>query len=377
MLTPEQLNTLRVLLQHLQQTHVSELSNISDALLKEIDPSSRARFGVTSNALVSETGRAIVAFGDRLIDDVATAMVRMKPNLTEGERDQILAICNPFLDAKNYSTGVSRFKSAMERRLQSYGLAFEEEQFRFDLIEGLYTVGASNLTSRIKSRLKNRLDLTVYAERPLEQLRSASVVPAVTTIVESQHTLDWQPKRSTVVRIANSVAIVAAVIWWIRKGDDEQIIAVIAAIVVALTYEVGGRFFGQSHDRTLYRKFLNDFPSNGRSAKFLKEHDMGNPFHADELSGFEGFVTTWQNAEHEFDDEYLGSYLRDLIQKSNAFYIDYCTYIFVGSGNMRTMDLRDWEDRPEVIQAQKRMNQLGTEIYQAHQALVRQGRKLL
>jgi len=149
-------------------------------------------------------------------------------------------------------------------------------------------------------------------------------------------------------------------------------------LLAAYLYQEFGIYSGgHTHDQKLYEKFLEEFPSNGSSVRFLSEHDFGSSFLAEKLDDFHRFLDTWQNAEHEFKSKKLNKYLRNLIRKSNDFHEQYLQHVFADPGGVRTMDFKDWEDREEKLLARDRLNKLGTEVYESHQEMVRQGRQLL
>ena len=180
-----------------------------------------------------------------------------------------------------------------------------------------------------------------------------------------------------IIRLLNLAALLAAVAWLGSQGGWEPAVTSLALLAGFLYQDLAQTKSGSTHDQKLYEKFLNEFPSNGRSVQFLKNHDMAGSFLAEELEEFDRFTSTWQNAEHEFKNELLGSYLRNLLRKSNEFQNECCGNVFNNHGSVRTMDINDWEDRPDKLRARDKLNALAEEIYAAHQELVRQGRKLL
>jgi hypothetical protein len=180
-----------------------------------------------------------------------------------------------------------------------------------------------------------------------------------------------------ILRAVNLAALLAAFAWWGRQGGWEPA-ATSLSLLGAFLYQESGSYSGaRTHDKKLYEKFLKEFPSNGSSLRLLKEHDFGGSFLAENLNDFHEFLETWQNAEQEFNNKKLNSYLRSLIQKSNEFNTEYLQHVFANPGGVRTMDLKDWEDRPEKLLVRGKLNKLSTQVYYAHQEMVRQGRRLL
>jgi len=180
-----------------------------------------------------------------------------------------------------------------------------------------------------------------------------------------------------ILRTLNLIALLAAFAWWGHQGGWEPAATSLSLLAAYLYQEFGIYSGGHTHDQKLYEKFLEEFPSNGSSVRFLSEHDFGSSFLAEKLDDFHRSLDTWQNAEHEFKSKKLNKYLRNLIRKSNDFHEQYLQHVFADPGGVRTMDFKDWEDREEKLLARDRLNKLGTEVYESHQEMVRQGRQLL
>jgi len=111
------------------------------------------------------------------------------------------------------------------------------------------------------------------------------------------------------VRLLNLLALLASVAWWGKQGGWESVITSLGLLAAFIYQDVNVGDKAPTHDEQLYRKFLADFPSNGSSARFFKEHDIGVRFRSDRLNEFDRFMDTWQNAEHEFKNEYIGSHV--------------------------------------------------------------------
>ncbi len=130
------------------------------------------------------------------------------------------------------------------------------------------------------------------------------------------------------------------------------------------------------NDSLLFEQFLSEFPSNGRSARFLESHDIGGSFRDDELKELDKFAESWGNADHEFGNKRLEAQRKELLQATEKFRTDLSLNVFAGSHGFLTMDLKDYEDRPELLATRERLNNLAMEVFKQHQELVRLGRKL-
>lgn len=131
----------------------------------------------------------------------------------------------------------------------------------------------------------------------------------------------------------------------------------------------------QQVDTKLFMKFLEDFPSNGYSIPFLREHDLGGSYHDVNLKDINKFVENWDNVEHHFLDKEIEDKRAELWRKCRAF-----TY-FLG---MHSYDLNGgpmfscipdnsrgaWDYPEHVEQTLRELNKNATECYELHQSFV-------
>lgn len=82
-------------------------------------------------------------------------------------------------------------------------------------------------------------------------------------------------------------------------------------IALALMHNLANKFLSQktsefaleesremrSVDTALFRRFLEDFPSNGYTVPFLRDHDLGGSYHDINLTDINKFVERWDNVE--------------------------------------------------------------------------------
>lgn len=182
---------------------------------------------------------------------------------------------------------------------------------------------------------------------------------------------------SMMVRLLNLLALLAAVAWLARMPGWEPLVTSIALFSAFIGQELWSILKHVNNDKILFEKFLSDFPSNGRSALFLKEHDIGAPFNSDDLNEIDAFLSTWNNAEHEFKIKKLEKQRLKLVDSIQKFRADLSFNIFPGSRGYLTMDLKDYEDREEKLEIRNRLNSLASQGYKNHQELVRLGKKLI
>lgn len=130
------------------------------------------------------------------------------------------------------------------------------------------------------------------------------------------------------------------------------------------------------HDRQLFTLFLKDFPSQGRATIFLRDHDIGGRFRSSDLNEIYDFLHTWNNAEHEFNNPELEKKRQALWDALNMFSQELGQHTsMTHRDGWLSIDLRDFEDRPERIEIRDNLNALATKAYQAHQDFIRVGKR--
>lgn len=134
-------------------------------------------------------------------------------------------------------------------------------------------------------------------------------------------------------------------------------------------------------DRALFVKFLQCLPSNG-SVEFVNNHSFGNSFNLDKFNQLFEFYHTWNNAEYEFINPNLENLKKALFDKIAEF-VDFSsvrTYrqrsgLFLAiPDNCLADEMNLSQSVREDIQT---LNKLGSEVYEAHQNLVREAKKEL
>lgn len=177
----------------------------------------------------------------------------------------------------------------------------------------------------------------------------------------------------------NLAALLVAVAWLARAPDWEPVVTSLVLLATLVGQELAPSLRGavDQHDRRLFDQFLEDFPSNGSSARFLSEHDIGNSFPRDDLDQLTYFTVHWDNAEREFHDKALEKNRQKLLRLAKEFRHDLSLNIFPIDGGWFSMELRDYEDRPKKLEKRDALNKQATEVYEVHQGLVRLGTKKL
>ncbi|MBI6575931.1 hypothetical protein YA0001_09855 [Pseudomonas viridiflava] len=170
-----------------------------------------------------------------------------------------------------------------------------------------------------------------------------------------------------------------------------------ALIVAALLHNVLYRYFvykekqvslavasdrGNTHDRALFDKFLEDFPSGSDSVTMLRHHDFANSFNINTLMNLDKFVDEWDTVEREFLNDELEEMRGKLWGRCREFNYK----LSLGSWDINGgpgftcipdayRGLGNWPDH--VAEKIGELNKLASECYELYAAFVRFGRKTL
>ncbi|MHB1991594.1 hypothetical protein [Metallibacterium scheffleri] len=180
------------------------------------------------------------------------------------------------------------------------------------------------------------------------------------------------------LRLLNLLAVLAAAAWLARQPSFAALATFLPLLALLLGQELAARP-PKKHvaDSELFQAFLAVLPSDGQFVSFLKDHDIGAPFRCSALDEMYTFLRDWGNAEHEFKIKKLEKQRSELYQQTERFSNKLSLAIFTCGDSFYSMELRDFEDRPEMLQKRDALNNMATSIYEAHLELVRLCSKLL
>jgi predicted nucleotide-binding protein len=145
------------------------------------------------------------------------------------------------------------------------------------------------------------------------------------------------------------------------------------------TSEASQNLIGQpdEHDRQLFTQFLSALPSQSKAIRFLRDHDSGVSFPSEWLVPLYDFISQWASAEHEFNSSELEKKRLEFWNSVNTFLRELGNHTSsTGREGWLSIGMEDMEDRPAILEAHEKLNNLGTEAYNAHQDLVREGKRL-
>jgi len=176
------------------------------------------------------------------------------------------------------------------------------------------------------------------------------------------------------LRLINLLALLAAVAWLSKQPDWEPFITTLGLFVTLLGQELPRTKQNRIRDKALFEQFKSTFPSNGRSAKFLRDHDIGGSFHPEVLNELDAFLFGWDNSEHEFIDSDLEAARKVLHINGRDFRGELSIEVSMSHAGMLTMGMHDFELRKEMLDKRDELNRLASRVYKAHQNLMKLGK---
>ena len=126
-------------------------------------------------------------------------------------------------------------------------------------------------------------------------------------------------------------------------------------------------------DRSLFAKFLEQFPYNSNMTYFLRDCDVAYSFPVKWLEEINNFAQEWNDALHEFIDPNLEKKRADFMQKLISFKDGLWsnTWRERVNGDFLSMELDEFDHENSRWDKRDELNILGTETCNAHQELVR------
>ena len=133
-------------------------------------------------------------------------------------------------------------------------------------------------------------------------------------------------------------------------------------------------------DQALFSKLINDFPSNGKLARFLDRESVGNSFQPWYVEETERFVDNWSDAMHKFFDPTLEKQKQKLIQFLSEF-VNEIVMNVVLRGRFYDMGLEDLSisdhELERRLKERERIDEICKQAYKAHQTLIYSCRETL
>jgi len=185
-----------------------------------------------------------------------------------------------------------------------------------------------------------------------------------------------------ILKSTNLLALLLSEAWFIKQPDWEPAILFIGFLSSLIIQEMKSNNLKNSNlqDKELFRKLLNELPSNDGSINFLREHDFHNSFKLARLDQIRIFARNWDNAEYEFLNKKLENLRIELLNLIYEF-IDISSHNTFSLANGFQTAIPKYTDNHEIPDIRKKsikkMNQLGDDIFIKHQELIKEAKKML
>jgi len=164
-----------------------------------------------------------------------------------------------------------------------------------------------------------------------------------------------------------------------RKEIFEELVSKITAAVKTMVdsgvlFSTPATSSSVRSDRLLLAKFLEQFPSSGVMASFLREWNLENAFPYEWLSKIDCFMEEWSNnALYEFIDSTLEDKRADFMKKLTSFRheLSFNAWRSGNDGDIFSMELDELDHASPRWKKKDELNAMATAAYEAHQDLIR------
>jgi hypothetical protein len=184
-----------------------------------------------------------------------------------------------------------------------------------------------------------------------------------------------------VSKIINILCLMGSVAWLSSTHDWEPLVATITFFGAFLGLEIADLKKSKKlceTDRSLFQTLQKDLPHNSPGIIFLKEQDIGAPFRSNNLNDLYGFLRKWGNATHEFNDKKINKKLSEFYSLLDEFTDKLSLKVYAAKNpEFLTMDLEDFETRPEKFLSRDELNEMAHKVYGKYEELINEIRKNL
>lgn len=126
----------------------------------------------------------------------------------------------------------------------------------------------------------------------------------------------------------------------------------------------------RAKDKALIEEFLNLLPSDGGSINMLKDADMGNSLNYQYFGPLNDVTENWYAPDKKFQVRRLESLKLDFLDATQSFLSEYSKRSAMDTPGFISIGMRDFEDRPEMLEYRDRLNELATTAYKSYEKFV-------
>ena len=131
----------------------------------------------------------------------------------------------------------------------------------------------------------------------------------------------------------------------------------------------------RAKDEELLTEILTLLPFDGNSIDLLKNHDMGDPIPFEYFSSLNRVKELWLEPDKEFQVRSLEKLKVKFVTSLSVFLSEYAKKSVGAGEGFISIGIKDWEDRPNMIEYKKNLNHLATVAYQNYCELIKAARK--
>lgn len=126
-------------------------------------------------------------------------------------------------------------------------------------------------------------------------------------------------------------------------------------------------------DRVLFRKLLEQFPANGETAVFLRDHELSALIPGNLIKLISFFIREWDGALHEFIDPTLEKVRKEFLHQLSLFISELCGNIWELEHNpvFYSMELKKIDLTHPRWKKYKELQEMASKAYKLHQELIR------
>ena len=144
---------------------------------------------------------------------------------------------------------------------------------------------------------------------------------------------------------------------------------------------VGLITFGYSQrgkkDRKVFEILMEELPLNSSAITLLREHDMGDSFKYKIIMPLNHAVEDWYNIDRKFLNKKVEKRKLAFLVSLEEF-LDRFSERSAGEGKgFISIGMKDWEDRPEMIEYKESLNELATNSCKLYNEFVDYARRKL
>lgn len=146
------------------------------------------------------------------------------------------------------------------------------------------------------------------------------------------------------------------------------------AIIKLITF---GLMEPRRKDAALFLEFTKSLDPDSDSIEFLRDHDLGDPFSPSVLFPLNNIRDNWRNSHREFQVSAVKKGMIKFLGSLDSFLSLLSERSAMDRGNWISIGLRDYEDRPEMLEYRKNLNVASTKAYKNYEKLIDVARRKL